>query len=80
MRHRNKGAKLGRTASHRKAMLANLASSLFLTERDDDHPRFDKDLDNRAPNPPKVKGRVVTTLQKAKAARRIVVVVKRRLR
>ncbi len=43
-------------------MLRNLASSLFLTERDAE---FD-------PNPPKVKGRVVTTLQKAKEVRPLV--------
>ena len=29
MRHRKRGRKLGRTASHRKAMLNNLATSLF---------------------------------------------------
>lgn len=45
-------------------MLRNLASALFLTERD-----ADPDLD---PNPPKVKGRIVTTLQKAKEVRPII--------
>ncbi len=30
MRHRKDGRKLGRTASHRKAMLANMAANLFL--------------------------------------------------
>jgi large subunit ribosomal protein L17 len=44
-------------------MLRNLASSLFLTERETD------ELD---PNPPKVKGRIVTTLQKAKEVRPLV--------
>lgn len=44
-------------------MLKNLASSLFLTERDDD------DLVDGAP---KVKGRVITTLQKAKEVRSLV--------
>ena len=29
MRHRKKGRQLGRTASHRKAMLRNMAASLF---------------------------------------------------
>ena len=43
-------------------MLRNLASSLFLTERDAE---FDE-------NPPKVKGRVVTTVQKAKEVRGLV--------
>lgn len=45
-------------------MLRNLASSVFLTERP-----TDPDLD---PNIPKVKGRVVTTLQKAKEVRSLV--------
>ena len=43
-------------------MLRNLASSLFLTERDAE------DDDNE----PKVKGRVVTTLAKAKEVRPLV--------
>lgn len=33
MRHRKKGRNLSRTASHRKAVLRNLATSLFLHER-----------------------------------------------
>lgn len=33
MRHRKKGRKLSRTASHRRATLRNLAGSLFLHER-----------------------------------------------
>ncbi|QDS90273.1 50S ribosomal protein L17 [Rosistilla ulvae] len=62
MRHRRKGRVLGRSPSHRKAMYKNLASSLFLTERDAE---FDD-------NAPKVKGRVVTTLEKAKEIRPLV--------
>lgn len=62
MRHRKKGRVLGRSPSHRKALLRNLASSLFLTERDAE---FDS-------NSPKVKGRIVTTLQKAKEVRPLV--------
>ena len=62
MRHKKRGRTLGRSSSHRKAMLKNLASSLFLTERDAE---FDE-------NAPKVKGRVVTTLQKAKEVRPLV--------
>jgi large subunit ribosomal protein L17 len=46
------------------AMLRNLASSLFLTERD-----ADPDIDQ---NVPKVKGRVITTMQKAKEVRPLV--------
>lgn len=33
MRHLKKGRKLGRTASHKKALLCNLATSLILHER-----------------------------------------------
>lgn len=33
MRHRKKGRNLSRTASHRRAMLRNMATSLFLHER-----------------------------------------------
>jgi large subunit ribosomal protein L17 len=62
MRHRKRGRRLGRSSSHRRAMLRNLASSLFLTERD-------AELD---PNPPKVRGRVITTLHKAKEVRPLV--------
>jgi large subunit ribosomal protein L17 len=62
MRHRKKGRHLGRTSSHRKALLRNLASSLFLTERDAEFER----------NVPKVKGRIVTTLHKAKEVRPLV--------
>jgi len=45
-------------------MLRNLASSLFLTERETD-PDFDTNI-------PKVKGRIVTTLHKAKEVRPLV--------
>ena len=33
MRHRSKGRQLGRTKAHRRAMLRNMATSLFLHER-----------------------------------------------
>lgn len=33
MRHRKKGRKLNRTSSHRRAMLANMATALFTNER-----------------------------------------------
>lgn len=62
MRHRKRGRILGRAPSHRKAMLKNLASALILTERDAE----DDD------NAPKVKGRIVTTLAKAKEVRPLV--------
>jgi large subunit ribosomal protein L17 len=62
MRHRRKGRVLGRSPSHQRALLRNLASALFLTERDAE------DEDNK----PKIKGRIVTTLQKAKEVRPLV--------
>ncbi len=62
MRHRKKGRKFGRNPSHQRALLRNLASALILTERDAE---FDK-------NAPQVKGRIVTTLQKAKEVRPLV--------
>ena len=62
MRHRRKGRVLGRSPSHRKALFRNMASALFLTERD-------AELDENAP---KVKGRITTTLHKAKEIRPLV--------
>ncbi len=62
MRHRRKGRTLGRSPSHRKAMFKNLAAAIFLTERDAEG----------EDNAPKVKGRIVTTLPKAKEIRPIV--------
>jgi large subunit ribosomal protein L17 len=62
MRHRRKGRTLGRNPAHQRALLKNLASALFLTERDAE------DDDNR----PKVKGRIITTLEKAKEVRPLV--------
>jgi large subunit ribosomal protein L17 len=63
MRHRKRGRRLGRSSPHRKALLQNLANALFLTEREE------ADL---YPNPAKVKGRIVTTLPKAKEARSLI--------
>jgi len=62
MRHKRRGRKLGRNPNHQRALLKNLASALILTERDaegDD-------------NAPKVRGRIVTTLEKAKEVRPLV--------
>lgn len=67
MRHRRKGRKLGRNPNHQRAMLRNLASALILTERDPDDLRF-IELES-APN---VKGRIVTTVAKAKEVRPLV--------
>src|SRR6478672_4120213 len=62
MRHRRRGRVLGRSPSHRAAMLKNLACALFLTERD---------AEGEA-NEPEVKGRIVTTVSKAKEVRPLV--------
>ena len=54
-------------------MLRNLASSLFLTERDPDYYDDLMQADGKTPvNPPKYPGRVVTTLHKAKEVRPLV--------
>lgn len=62
MRHRRRGRKLGRAPSHQRALKRSLASALFLTERDAE---FDE-------NKPKVKGRIITTISKAKEVRPLV--------
>lgn len=67
MRHRKRGRKLGRNPSHQRALLRSLASNLILTERDVEDLRF-LDLESV----PKVKGRIVTTISKAKEVRPLV--------
>jgi large subunit ribosomal protein L17 len=62
MRHRKRGRKLGRSPKHQRALRKSLASALFLTERDAE---FDD-------NKPKVKGRIITTISKAKEVRPLV--------
>ncbi len=62
MRHRRKGRKLGRHPSHQRALLRSLATALFLTERDAEG----------EDNAPAVKGRIITTIQKAKEVRPVV--------
>lgn len=62
MRHRKRGRRLGRSSPHRRALLRNLASALLLTERD-------AELDDNAP---KVQGRIITTLAKAKEVRPLI--------
>jgi large subunit ribosomal protein L17 len=62
MRHRRRGRKLGRSPKHQRALLKSLASALFLTERDAEYDE----------NKPKVKGRIITTLPKAKEVRPLV--------
>lgn len=63
MRHRRRGRVLGRSPSHRKALFSNLVAAIFLTERET------SELDANAP---KVPGRIVTTLEKAKEVRPLV--------
>jgi len=63
MRHRRKGRVLGRSPSHQRALLRNLASALMLTERE-----VDVDEVGR----PAVAGRIVTTVAKAKEVRPLV--------
>ncbi len=62
MRHRRRGRKLGRNPNHQRALLRSLASALILTERDP----LGED------NKPKVKGRIITTLPKAKEVRPLI--------
>ena len=62
MRHRVAGRKLGRNASHRKAMFRNMATSLIRTIR----------IEEGVKGQPKVAGRIVTTVPKAKELRPIV--------
>jgi len=62
MRHRKRGRVLGRSPSHRAAMLKNLACALILTERDAEGES----------NEPEVKGRIVTTVAKAKEVKPLV--------
>lgn len=59
MRHRMRGRKLGRNAAHRHAMYRNMASSLIRTLR----------IEEGDPSSPKVAGRIVTTVPKAKELR-----------
>jgi len=63
MRHRRKGRVLGRSPSHQRALLRNLASALMLTERE-----VDVDEVGAPANP----GRIVTTVAKAKEVRPLV--------
>ena len=62
MRHRRRGRKLGRKPPHQRALLRSLATALFLTERDAEGEG----------NKPKVKGRIITTIEKAKEVRPLV--------
>src|SRR4051794_9551323 len=59
MRHRIHGRTLGRNASHRHAMFRNMAASFIKTVRVDEDSKIK----------PKVAGRIVTTVPKAKELR-----------
>ena len=63
MRHRRKGRILGRNPSHQRALLRSLATALILTEGE-----YESDDKSK----PKVKGRIITTIQKAKEVRPLV--------
>ncbi|MEI6239725.1 MAG: L17 family ribosomal protein [Planctomycetia bacterium] len=63
MRHRRKGRVLGRSPSHQRALLRNLASALMLTERE---------VDVDEVGAPAAPGRIVTTVAKAKEVRPLV--------
>lgn len=63
MRHRRKGRVLGRSPSHQRALLRNLASALMLTERE---------VEVGEAGAPQVAGRIITTVAKAKEVRPLV--------
>ncbi len=63
MRHRRKGRVLGRSPSHQRALLRNLAAALMLTERE---------VETGEVGAPKVAGRIITTVAKAKEVRPLV--------
>lgn len=73
MRHKRRGRKLGRSPKHQRALLRSLASNLFLTEFD-----FEAEAERLGKAPPEnlpkqeSKGRIVTTLAKAKEVRPLV--------
>ena len=73
MRHRRKGRVLGRSPSHRKALFSNMACCLILTERDDMFYEGLTQSDGKTVvNPPAKKGRIITTIHKAKEIRPLV--------
>ena len=63
MRHRRKGRILGRSPSHQRALLRNLAAALMITEQE---------FEPGEPGAPRVPGRIVTTVAKAKEVRPLV--------
>ncbi len=71
MRHRKDGRKLGRNPKHQRALLRNLAISLLMTEREYSDKEIE-DMKKDGAKPPKVPGRIVTTIEKAKEVRPLV--------
>ncbi|MDO4574909.1 MAG: L17 family ribosomal protein [Planctomycetia bacterium] len=67
MRHRFAGRKFGRNPKHQRALMRMLAVSLILTEREDDD--YMDPVLNKTVGIPKVKGRIITTIEKAKEVR-----------
>jgi len=72
MRHKRKGRRLGRSSSHRVALFRNLASALFLTERDESYYEGLLTPSGAPVNPPAYPGRIVTTIHKAKEVKPLV--------
>lgn len=73
MRHRKRFRHLGRTSTHKNAMLRNLATSLILTLREPEYYEGLTQADGKTKvNPPKHQGRVITTVPKAKEVRSLV--------
>lgn len=73
MRHRKRFRHLGRTSTHKMAMLRNLVTSMILTLRESDYYEGLTQADGKTKvNPPKYPGRVVTTVEKAKEVRSLV--------
>ena len=67
MRHRFAGRKFGRNPKHQRALLRMLAVSLILTERDEEEYR--DPITDKIVGAPKVKGRIITPIEKAKEVR-----------
>ena len=77
MRHRRRGRKLGRNPKHQRALLRSLASALFLTKFDEEglYPGgqfMEKRILGVMNNPPRIRGRIITTVPKAKEVRPLI--------
>ncbi len=72
MRHKRKGRRLGRSSSHRRSLFRNLATALLLTERDESFYEGLLMPNGKPVNAPTYKGRIITTIQKAKEVKPLV--------